>query len=116
MITLLRSPTGGFFLYELIIWVLACLWHYWSVSEQRVSAPRWLRILFGDLRSEGKLVARGVAIQSATYVVAVVGAFYAVGSALTLEIAVTLFCAHLVLMFIGVVLVCNILSRLSKDR
>jgi hypothetical protein len=115
MITLLKSSTGGFLFYTLIIWILACLWHYWSVSERRVSTPRWLRVLFGDLRPEGKLVARSVAIQSATYVAAAIGIFYAVRSALTVRVAIALFFTHLILMLIAVILVCDILPRFSKD-
>lgn len=106
--------------YEAMMWGLGALGHYWGEKldrdEERMNASIWLRKAFGDFRKEGTLEIRGVIVQSACYITALIGLVAALRSELSKEVGISLAFGQLFLSFLGVVLVFDVAPRLFKRR
>jgi hypothetical protein len=97
---------GAFVFYQLILWIPACLLHYWGepfqVSSTRIEVPGWLRKIFGDFRQHGSLEVQAMMIQGVMYFVTLGAIVAALISDLTRQRALLLWLVQLFLTVLAV--------------
>jgi len=97
---------GAFVFYQLILWIPACLLHYWGepfqVSSTRIEVPGWLRKIFGDFRQQGSLEVRAMMIQGVMYFVTLGAILAALISELTRQRALLLWLVQLLLTVLAI--------------